>query len=79
MNAYRSRTDDSARELIVTEGYDPVSLHGPKAGDQTLIQNPLAGQPAQRRHRKWPTITVSAENRRDEIYAKEGERKAVSK
>ena len=72
--------DDSARELIVTEGYDPVYGARPlKRAIQTLIQNPLAVSLLKGDIAGGQTIVVSAENGEMKFTPKAGEKKAVSK
>ena len=53
--------DDSARELLVREGYDPNYGARPlKRAIQTLIQNPLAVKLLQGEILPGQTLTVSA-------------------
>jgi ATP-dependent Clp protease ATP-binding subunit ClpB len=55
--------DDSAKELLVTEGYDPIFGARPlKRAIQTLIQNPLAVKLLSGEVLSGQTINVSAEN-----------------
>jgi len=55
--------DDSARELLVQEGYDPVYGARPlKRAIQTLIQNPLAVSLLKGDIATGQTVRVSAEN-----------------
>ena len=55
--------DDSARELLVQEGYDPVYGARPlKRAIQTLIQNPLAVSLLKGAIATGQTVRVSAEN-----------------
>ncbi|MFM9903078.1 MAG: ATP-dependent chaperone ClpB [Pyrinomonadaceae bacterium] len=55
--------DDTARELLVTEGYDPVYGARPlKRAIQTLIQNPLAVSLLKGDIASGQTILVTAEN-----------------
>ena len=63
--------DDSAKELLVQEGYDPVYGARPlKRAIQTLIQNPLAVKLLQGDIAGGQTVRVSADRRRDEIYCR---------
>ncbi len=60
--------DDTARDLIVSEGYDPVYGARPlKRAIQTLIQNPLAVKLLSGELGNGQTIHVSAENGGNEI------------
>ena len=55
--------DDSARELLVQEGYDPVYGARPlKRAIQTLIQNPMAVKLLKGEIASGQTVRVSAEN-----------------
>ena len=55
--------DDSAKDLLVAEGYDPVYGARPlKRAIQTLIQNPLAVKLLQGEIASGQTVRVSAEN-----------------
>jgi ATP-dependent Clp protease ATP-binding subunit ClpB len=55
--------DDSAKELLVKEGYDPVYGARPlKRAIQTLVQNPLAVKLLQGDIATGQTIRVSAED-----------------
>ncbi len=55
--------DDSARELIITEGYDPVYGARPlKRAIQTLVQNPLAIKLLKTEIASGQTVRISAEN-----------------
>ena len=55
--------DDSARELLVQEGYDPVYGARPlKRAIQTLIQNPLAVSLLKGAIATGQTVRISAEN-----------------
>jgi len=55
--------DDSARELLVQEGYDPVYGARPlKRAIQTLVQNPLAVALLKGEIASGQTVRVSAEN-----------------
>ena len=55
--------DDSARELIIQEGYDPVYGARPlKRAIQTLVQNPLAVSLLKGEIASGSTVRVSAEN-----------------
>jgi len=55
--------DDTARELIITEGYDPVYGARPlRRAIQTLIQNPLAVKLLQGEIASGHTVRVLAEN-----------------
>jgi ATP-dependent Clp protease ATP-binding subunit ClpB len=54
--------DDSARELLVREGYDPVYGARPlKRAIQTLVQNPLAVKLLQGEIKSGDTIRITAE------------------
>jgi ATP-dependent Clp protease ATP-binding subunit ClpB len=71
--------DDSARELLVEEGYDPVYGARPlKRAIQSLIQNPLAVSLLKGEIGAGQTVRVSAENGEMKFAPIEGERKAVS-
>ena len=55
--------DESARDLLVQEGYDPVYGARPlKRAIQTLIQNPLAVSLLKGEVASGQTVRVSAEN-----------------
>ena len=55
--------DESAKELLVAEGYDPVYGARPlKRAIQTLIQNPLAVSLLKGDIASGQTIRVTAEN-----------------
>jgi ATP-dependent Clp protease ATP-binding subunit ClpB len=55
--------DESARDLLVQEGYDPVYGARPlKRAIQTLIQNPLAVSLLKGEIASGQTVRVSAEN-----------------
>jgi ATP-dependent Clp protease ATP-binding subunit ClpB len=55
--------DDSAKDLLVNEGYDPVYGARPlKRAIQTLIQNPLAVKLLQGEIASGQTIRISGEN-----------------
>jgi ATP-dependent Clp protease ATP-binding subunit ClpB len=70
--------DDSARELLVKEGYDPVYGARPlKRAIQTLIQNPLAVKLLQGDIASGQTVRVSAENGEMKFAAVDGEQKAA--
>ncbi|MFN0140904.1 MAG: ATP-dependent chaperone ClpB [Pyrinomonadaceae bacterium] len=56
--------DDSAKELLVAEGYDPIYGARPlKRAIQSLIQNPLAVKLLSGEVASGQTVRVSAENR----------------
>ncbi|MBL8123611.1 MAG: ATP-dependent chaperone ClpB [Pyrinomonadaceae bacterium] len=70
--------DDSARELIVVEGYDPVYGARPlKRAIQTLVQNPLAVRLLKGEIASGQTVRVSAENGEMVFTPVEGEQKAA--
>ena len=65
--------DDSARELLVAEGYDPVYGARPlKRAIQSLIQNPLAVKLLNGEVASGQTVRVSAENREIKFSPAEG-------
>ena len=65
--------DDSARELLVAEGYDPVYGARPlKRAIQSLIQNPLAVKLLNGEVASGQTVRVSAENRAIKFSPAEG-------
>ncbi len=71
--------DDSARELIVTEGYDPVYGARPlKRAIQSLIQNPLAVKLLNNDIVSGQTVRLSAENGEIKFTAVLTGQKAVS-
>lgn len=70
--------DDSAKELIVVEGYDPVYGARPlKRAIQTLVQNPLAVKLLKGEIASGQTVRVSAENGEMLFTPVEGEQKAA--
>ena len=72
--------DDSARDLIVAEGYDPVYGARPlKRAIQTLIQNPLAVKLLKGEILSGQTMRISAENGEMRFSPVEGSRKAATK
>lgn len=72
------KLDDSARELIIEEGYDPVYGARPlKRAIQTLIQNPLAVKLLKSEVAGGQTVRISAENGKMKFSAVEGEQKAA--
>jgi ATP-dependent Clp protease ATP-binding subunit ClpB len=72
--------DDSARDLLVQEGYDPVYGARPlKRAIQTLVQNPLAVSLLKGEIASGSTVNVSAEKGEMNFTPKKGEQKAVSK
>jgi ATP-dependent Clp protease ATP-binding subunit ClpB len=72
--------DDSAKELIAEEGYDPVYGARPlKRAIQTFIQNPLSIKLLNADIASGQTVRVSAENGEMKFTtAEDGEKKAVS-
>jgi ATP-dependent Clp protease ATP-binding subunit ClpB len=71
--------DDTARELLVQEGYDPVYGARPlKRAIQTLIQNPLAVKLLKGDFASGQTVRVTAENGEMKFSPVESEQKAVS-
>ncbi|HRI03299.1 MAG TPA: ATP-dependent chaperone ClpB [Pyrinomonadaceae bacterium] len=69
--------DDSARDLIVQEGYDPVYGARPlKRAIQTLVQNPLAVSLLKGDIASGSTIRVSAENGEMKFTPTSGGKKA---
>ncbi len=65
--------DDSARELLVAEGYDPVYGARPlKRAIQSLIQNPLAVKLLNGEVASGQTVRVSADNREIKFSPVEG-------
>jgi ATP-dependent Clp protease ATP-binding subunit ClpB len=72
--------DDSARDLIVAEGYDPVYGARPlKRAIQTLIQNPLAVKLLKGEILSGQTLRISAENGEMKFNPVEGSHKAATK
>ncbi len=72
--------DDTARELIIQEGYDPVYGARPlKRAIQTLIQNPLAVKLLKSEIRSGQTVKALAENGEIIFAAVDGEQKAAGK
>ncbi|MGI8410351.1 MAG: ATP-dependent chaperone ClpB [Pyrinomonadaceae bacterium] len=72
------KLDDSARELIIEEGYDPVYGARPlKRAIQTLIQNPLAVKLLKSEVASGQTVRISAENGEMKFSTIEGEQKAA--
>jgi len=70
--------DQSARDLLVAEGYDPVYGARPlKRAIQTLVQNPLAVRLLQGDLASGSTVRVSAENGEMKFNALGGEQKAA--
>ena len=70
--------DQSARDLLVAEGYDPVYGARPlKRAIQTLVQNPLAVRLLQGDIASGSTVRVSAENGEMKFNALGGEQKAA--
>ncbi|MEJ7848431.1 MAG: ATP-dependent chaperone ClpB [Pyrinomonadaceae bacterium] len=70
--------EDSARELIITEGYDPVYGARPlKRAIQTLIQNPMAVKLLKGEIASGQTVKLSAENSEMKFAAAENEQKAA--
>jgi len=71
--------DNSARELLIKEGYDPVYGARPlKRAIQSLIQNPLAVKLLKGEIASGQTVRVSAENGEMKFTPAEGGKKAVS-
>ncbi len=71
--------DDSSRELLVKEGYDPVYGARPlKRAIQSLIQNPLAVKLLNGEITAGQTVRVSADGSVMSFAAVEGEKSAVS-
>ncbi|HTK26132.1 MAG TPA: ATP-dependent chaperone ClpB, partial [Pyrinomonadaceae bacterium] len=71
--------DDSARALLVQEGYDPVYGARPlKRAIQSLIQNPLAVKLLKGEIASGQTVRVSAQNGEMRFSPVESEQKAVS-
>lgn len=72
--------DDSARELIIEEGYDPVYGARPlKRAIQTLIQNPLAVKLLKSEIASGQIVRALAENGAITFAAADGEQKAAGK
>ena len=70
--------DDSARELIITEGYDPVYGARPlKRAIQTLIQNPMAVKLLKAEIASGQTVKLWAENGEMKFAAAESEQRAA--
>ncbi|MEO7539254.1 MAG: AAA family ATPase, partial [Pyrinomonadaceae bacterium] len=73
------KLEDSARDLLVEEGYDPVYGARPlKRAIQSLIQNPLAISLLNGDIGSGQTVTITAENGEMKFSPATGERKAVS-
>ncbi|MGH7782864.1 MAG: AAA family ATPase, partial [Candidatus Binatia bacterium] len=71
--------DQSARDLLVQEGYDPVYGARPlKRAIQTLVQNPLAVKLLKGDVVSGQTVRVSAKDGEIQFAPVEGEQKAVS-
>ena len=71
--------DDSARDLLVSEGYDPVYGARPlKRAIQTLIQNPLAVKMLSGDISSGQTVRVSAENGEMKFSPAEGSQRAAT-
>jgi ATP-dependent Clp protease ATP-binding subunit ClpB len=71
--------DDSAKELLVKEGYDPVYGARPlKRAIQTLIQNPLAVKLLQGEIAAGQTVRIAAEDGQMKFSPVETGQKAVS-
>ena len=72
--------EDSARDLIVQEGYDPVyGARPPKRAIQSLIQNPLAVKLLNGEIGSGQTVRISAENGEMVFAPIEGGKTAVGK
>lgn len=70
--------EDSAKELLVKEGYDPVYGARPlKRAIQTLIQNPLAVKLLQGEIQSGQTVRISAEDGEMKFTPVESEKKAA--
>ncbi|CAN5771661.1 ATP-dependent chaperone ClpB [soil metagenome] len=70
--------DETARELIVEQGYDPVYGARPlKRAIQSLIQNPLAVKLLNGEVGSGQTVVLTAENGEMQFVIKEGEQKAA--
>ena len=70
--------EDSAKELLVEKGYDPVYGARPlKRAIQTLVQNPLAVKLLNGEIGSGETVRVSAENNEMTFTAVDGERHAA--
>ncbi|MBC7900974.1 MAG: ATP-dependent chaperone ClpB [Saprospiraceae bacterium] len=70
--------DDSARELIITDGYDPVYGARPlKRAIQTLIQNPMAVKLLKGEIAGGQTVKIAAENGEMKFATDESEQKAA--
>src|SRR5438128_2117716 len=75
----RIELDDSARELLVKEGYDPVYGARPlKRAIQTLIQNPLAVSLLKGDIAAGQTVKVTAESGEMKFTPVQGTKEAVS-
>ncbi len=71
--------DETAKDLLVQEGYDPVYGARPlKRAIQTLIQNPLAVSLLKAELASGQTVRVSADNGEMKFSPIEAEQKAVS-
>ncbi len=70
--------DETARELLIKEGYDPVYGARPlKRAIQTLIQNPLAVKLLKSEVASGQTVRVSAKDGEIAFAAADGEQKAA--
>ena len=70
--------DNTARELIITEGYDPVYGARPlKRAIQTLIQNPMAVKLLKAEIAGGQTVRISAENGEMKFASTANEQKAA--
>ena len=70
--------DDSARELIIKEGYDPVFGARPlKRAIQTMIQNPLAIKLLKGEIASGQNVRISEQNGEMAFSAADGEQKAA--
>jgi len=71
--------DQTARDLLVQEGYDPVYGARPlKRSIQTLVQNPLAVKLLKGEVLSGQTVRVSAKDGEMQFAPVENEQKAVS-
>jgi len=71
--------DQTARDLLVKEGYDPVYGARPlKRAIQTLVQNPLAVKLLKGEVLSGQTVRVSAKDGEMQFAPADGEQKAVS-
>ena len=70
--------DDSARELVIKEGYDPVFGARPlKRAIQTMIQNPLAIKLLKGEIASGQNVRISEQNGEMAFSAADGEQKAA--